>query len=317
MRKSGLMDASLSHNYRCNSYFEAWENYDLILLKNIFDRKAKYIVRRKKVYDGIEAIVNYWKRNADRQEDLKIIWQLLDTGRNHERVHFSAAFYDNEECLFNIIDGQIIFKYSKTGRIIKLSETYSKTNISESMPNIVFISGKIASGKTTLARELAKVYGGIQYSISDYLKKELKRREIDSPNRTQLQDIGEQIISIGWGFFADEFLDFIKYEPTKLYFIDGLRHKELFDEIEKRCLTKTPFLIFINESETILRMRLDERGENNIDYDRLAEGNLKELYDYANLRIINSGLTIQESVSMITELLKFPNCAVKAPSINS
>lgn len=305
MRKSGLMDAFLCHNNRCNSYFIAWESYDLILLKNIFDKRAKYIVRRKKVLDGIEAIVNYWRRNADRQENLKVVWQLLNSGRNHEIVHFSAVFYDNEERLLNIIDGQIIFKYSKTGKIIKLSETYSKTNISGGMPNIVFVSGKIASGKTTIATELAKAYWGTQYSISDYLKEELKRRGIDSPNRTQLQDIGEQIMSIGWGFFADEFLEFIKYDPAKLYFIDGLRHKELFDAIKIRCQTKTPFLIFISASETILRMRLNERGENSINYNRLAEGNLKELYECANLRINNSDLTIQESLSMITKLLSF------------
>ena len=53
------MVVSINHKQRVENYFIAWKNYDIDLLKSIFTQSAKYIIRRKKVYNGIEEIIKY------------------------------------------------------------------------------------------------------------------------------------------------------------------------------------------------------------------------------------------------------------------
>lgn len=120
------MDAVIDHKQRVENYFIAWKHYDTILLKTIFSKTAKYIIRGKKTYLGIEEIIKYWERNRKRQKNIRLHWKIVKSSFKCEVVEFGAYFWDAESELFTKINGQIIFKYDNNNQITKLTEAYKK-----------------------------------------------------------------------------------------------------------------------------------------------------------------------------------------------
>ena len=108
-------------------YFAAWKAYDTELLQSIFMPSAKYIIQNKKrIYTGIQEIVQYWKRNEKRQKDIQLSWKTIKSEPFCETVDFLAEFWDIEECVFNKITGFIVFKFNSENKIEELSELYQK-----------------------------------------------------------------------------------------------------------------------------------------------------------------------------------------------
>ena len=122
----GYMVVSIDHKQRVENYFIAWKNYDIELLKSIFSQSAKYIIRRKKVYNGIEEIVKYWKKNKERQKNIQLHWKILNSSFRCEVVEFGAYFWDIESKMYTKVNGQIIFKYDCNNQITSLTESYKK-----------------------------------------------------------------------------------------------------------------------------------------------------------------------------------------------
>lgn len=120
------MVVSINHKQRVENYFIAWKNYDIDLLKSIFTQSAKYIIRRKKVYNGIEEIIKYWERNKERQKNIELHWRILNSSFQCEVVEFGAYFWDMESKMYTKINGQIIFKYDSNNQITSLTESYKK-----------------------------------------------------------------------------------------------------------------------------------------------------------------------------------------------
>lgn len=120
------MAAIINHNQRVKKYFIAWENYDTDLLRSIFLSSAKYIIRGKRVYYGIDEIEAYWERNRRRQKDIKLHWRIINSSWYCEIVEFGAYFWDLESQLYTKINGTIIFKYDHNNKITKLTEAYKK-----------------------------------------------------------------------------------------------------------------------------------------------------------------------------------------------
>ena len=90
------MVVSINHKQRVENYFIAWKNYDIDLLKSIFTQSAKYIIRRKKVYNGIEEIIKYWERNKERQKNIELHWRKLYSSLQCEVMELGAYFWDKE-----------------------------------------------------------------------------------------------------------------------------------------------------------------------------------------------------------------------------
>ena len=120
------MDAFISRKKRVRNYFIAWKNYDIEMLKAIFSQSAKYIIRGKRVYDGIDEIIKYWERNKERQKNIQLHWKIVESSFRCEIVEFGAYFWDLESKMHTKINGQIIFKYDRNNKIICLTEAYKK-----------------------------------------------------------------------------------------------------------------------------------------------------------------------------------------------
>lgn len=111
---------------RVDKYFKAWNFYDIGLLKEIFSVNARYVIRKKKIYRGIDQIIEYWKKNQKRQKDLQLHWKVIKRTARCDVVEFGAYFYDISEKLYNKINGTIIFKYDANEKIKVLTEAYRK-----------------------------------------------------------------------------------------------------------------------------------------------------------------------------------------------
>ena len=114
--------------YRSARYFTAWQNYDIELLRYIFTPDAKYVIRnRKRVYYGIEDIIEYWLRNKNRQRDLRVHWHIVKSSARTEVTEFVAFFQDIEKWEVAKVHGQIIFEYNAQNKIALLTEAYRKS----------------------------------------------------------------------------------------------------------------------------------------------------------------------------------------------
>ena len=174
----------------------------------------------------------------------------------------------------------------------------------DGMGKIVCIVGKIASGKTTVANELAALMKGEQFSISDYLKYCLKQNGIENPSRTQLQELGEDCISKGWDDFCENFLTFINYDKHKTYIIDGIRHRNFFISLCNKSYPINPVLVFLDVNDEVLEYRKCERQEIKYDEKRLAEGNLTDLFKLADIIVKTMGKNVTEIVNEILYMLE-------------
>ncbi|MFR6592075.1 hypothetical protein [Catenibacterium sp.] len=120
------MAVFIDHKQRVENYFVAWKNYDTELLRTIFSHSAKYIIRRKIVYNGIDEIIRYWEKNKKRQKDIQLHWKIVNSSFQFEIVQFGAYFWDLESKMYTKVNGQIIFKYNHDNQIICLTEAYKK-----------------------------------------------------------------------------------------------------------------------------------------------------------------------------------------------
>ena len=103
------MDVIINRNNRAELYFRAWETYDTDLLKQIFTPTAKYTIRHKYIYYGIDQIIEYWNKNKQRQKGLHLHWREIDSGARGAKVEFGAYFMDVKEQMYTKVNGQIIF----------------------------------------------------------------------------------------------------------------------------------------------------------------------------------------------------------------
>lgn len=120
------MDVIIKESQRVNSYFKAWKEYNIDLLRHIFTPNAKYVIRGKRTYYGIDQIVEYWKKNQKRQKELQLYWKIKKSTPRCEIVKFGAYFFDITTGLYNKINGEIIFKFDEKNRILVLTEAYTK-----------------------------------------------------------------------------------------------------------------------------------------------------------------------------------------------
>lgn len=150
-------------------------------------------------------------------------------------------------------------------------------------PYIICISGKIASGKTYIARQLAERNKWNHCSTSEYLKNILYKEGILNPTRELLQIKGESEINRGWKEFVKSFIRFATSSTSESFLIiDGVRHIEFFRGIETLVGASKCMLVYLECSDEELQQRLFERGETAINYNCLAEGNQHEIQNKAD-----------------------------------
>ena len=152
----------------------------------------------------------------------------------------------------------------------------------ENYPHVLCIVGKIASGKTYVSKTIANKNNWLRCSTSDFLRDILHGNGEPFPTREQLQEAGEREIRKGWNTFARNFLDYAITKKVGDYLIvDGVRHIEFFNEIRDIISPKKCLLIYLEVPNQIIQRRLQERGETQIDFNHISEGDQSSLLSAA------------------------------------
>jgi dephospho-CoA kinase len=154
---------------------------------------------------------------------------------------------------------------------------------------IIGLSGKIDSGKTTVAEYFETKYGFQILSTSKMLKSILDSQNLEI-NRENLQKIGKELIDVvgGSGFIAI----MLEYLPPGNYVIEAIRHKDAFNFLRKK-FGNDYYHIHIDTDENIRYSRRKDRY-NPINHYRKVERadtelEINELKNLANFIVINDG----------------------------
>ena len=125
-----LTDVSLNKK-TVEDYFLAWKKYDVVLLGDVFDFHADYIIRNKNVtLRGFDQIKEYWLKNEKRQNNLQLNWKTILIDTKNAQVDFRASFFGVDENAFVQVQGKINFCFNRDSKISELSERYKKTILS-------------------------------------------------------------------------------------------------------------------------------------------------------------------------------------------
>lgn len=127
---------------------------------------------------------------------------------------------------------------------------------------IVGIAGRIASGKSTLARALAGKYSFKLISFGNYVRQEAQAQGLDVSDRQVLQEFGQFLVEESATSFVHGVFHRASYKPEDRVVLDGVRHESVWDEIVAFGSShRSPVaLIFLEMAEEERRRRLTTRG---------------------------------------------------------
>jgi dephospho-CoA kinase len=127
---------------------------------------------------------------------------------------------------------------------------------------IVGIAGRIASGKSTLARALAGKYSFKLISFGNYVRQEAQAQGLDVSDRQVLQDFGQSLVEQSGTSFVRRVFHQANYKAEDRVVLDGVRHESVWDEIVAFGSShRSPVaLIFLEMAEEERRRRLTARG---------------------------------------------------------
>lgn len=122
------------------------------------------------------------------------------------------------------------------------------------------VSGRIASGKSTLAEGLASHLGWRRASFGDYLRSIATERGME-PTRATLQALGARLVAEDPVGFTRAVLEQAEWEEGHPVVIDGVRHVIILDSL-RHVLSPVPLkLIYVAVDDEVQRERLAVRSE--------------------------------------------------------
>jgi dephospho-CoA kinase len=136
------------------------------------------------------------------------------------------------------------------------------------MPLLVSLSGRIGSGKSSVAETLAATLGWKGTSFGGFLRAELTRRGKDAGSREALQDLGQMLVDADAEGFCKAVLDAGGFRPGDNFILDGVRHLSIQKLITNLAVPSAARLIFLDASGESRLRRMGDRPAAVRDFDR-------------------------------------------------
>jgi cytidylate kinase len=128
-------------------------------------------------------------------------------------------------------------------------------------PVVVGFSGRQASGKTMLSREIASRLDWPRVSFGDYVRSVAGKRGI-SEEAGNLQDLGADLIhELGWEKLCRQVLAQVDWSPERSLVIDGIRHTEALTTLTQLVSPTDLVHVHIKVSDLERQARLTAREE--------------------------------------------------------
>ena len=177
------------------------------------------------------------------------------------------------------------------------------------MALVIGLSGKIGSGKGTVAEYICEKYGAEQFLFSKILADILDRLYLPK-TRVNLQKLGRILRSeFCKGVIVDAFEKDIKESKAKIKIVDGIRY---VNEVVMLRKNKDNVLIYVKAPLEIRYercLRRSEKGEDRVTFEefrkadvRATESELGQIENRADYVVDNSG-SIQDLKKKIDEIM--------------
>lgn len=128
------------------------------------------------------------------------------------------------------------------------------------MAIVVAFAGKIGSGKTTVTNSLAGLLCWHRASFGDYVRLVVRERRLDA-TREELQRVGTELLREDPRHFCSSVLLNCGWRCGENLIIDGLRHVETIEIIQKLVQPALLRIVFLSVDEETRIDRLTQRGE--------------------------------------------------------
>jgi dephospho-CoA kinase len=123
----------------------------------------------------------------------------------------------------------------------------------------VALTGRIGTGKSTVARELSSLLGWPEASFGDYVRARASERGLDT-ERGVLQELGQQLIEErGFDGFVEDVLADAGINPAAQPFvIEGVRHVAVLEALQRAAGAEVA-LVYLEASDEARAERLRAR----------------------------------------------------------
>lgn len=128
---------------------------------------------------------------------------------------------------------------------------------------VVCLSGRIGSGKSSVATALSERLGWLRAGFGDYLRREIVRQGGDPNSREALQDMGQALVEADAAGFCRAVASDVGFVPGGNLVIDGVRHANIHLCLRSVVAPSACKLIFLaaNEEERLRRVAQRPLGE--------------------------------------------------------
>src|SRR5262249_44326598 len=123
---------------------------------------------------------------------------------------------------------------------------------------VIGLSGRLGSGKSSMASLLAERTGWPTAAFGDYLRHLASQRR-SGADRVSLQLLGDQQIALGWDRFCSSVLTYFNWKPGQGLIVEGIRHIAAVDALSNLIAPQRLFLVYLALDETVRRNRLIQR----------------------------------------------------------
>ena len=168
------------------------------------------------------------------------------------------------------------------------------------------ISGRIGSGKTSLAVVLAERLNCPRASFGDYVRTVATDRGLDASQRDVLQEVGDALIVAGWGAFCAAVLSGAGYSGGAVV-VDGIRHADAAKTMQMLVDPSPWRLVAVESDDETRRSRLTGRGVDHAGSTQADahpnEGEVASVMASADL-VVSSDRTVAEAADAVMEWLK-------------
>jgi len=173
--------------------------------------------------------------------------------------------------------------------------------------HVVGLSGRLGSGKSSLASILAERFGWPKVAFGDYLRHLAEQRGL-GVDRQSLQYLGEEQIALGWDGFCLAVLNHFKWRPGQGLVVDGIRHITAVSTLNRLLCPQSVFLVHLAVDEEIRQNRLSRRdgiqGQWKKAEDHSTEADVKEALPRAANMIVDATLPVEVLADEVLDALE-------------